>query len=535
MSVESQNSLEILAKEFSSIILKNSVFTENEVMAIEFLFIATMQGHQCVTLEEKKLLPHPSLVCEESVFDEEKLRLGFLALDNLLKRLSSQARLLPLIKWENNFYLQKSFFAEQNLIRYVSEFIQAPLTHVFSETDIHEAAFVYSSNLNKEQYQAVVSGLMHNMHILSGGPGTGKSYTVFYLLQTYLDLCFKKNIKPKILVIAPTGKATSVLHQRLISLKQQATIDIATVHKALKTAFRKNSNGQELYGYDFIVMDEASMVDMSVYEVLCQRFPQGSRVVFMGDHYQLPPIESSMVFHHLLKCLPHSLLSASRRVDNPDLLQLGEKIKEQDSDFFEGFIQKKIQLKGVAYIEYPKEEPLAKIFETAFQKDVASGMFLTPIKHGVWGVESLNAQRLIVFKQGLDEKIPILVTKNQYDLEIFNGDIGYLHAEENSVVSFFSSEGEKKIPLCLIHEWTYAFALTIHKSQGSEYDHVILFLPSGSESFGKELLYTAVTRARHMLTIFAVEGVLLNCLKKNAEKHAKTAQKLSAALIKEIS
>jgi hypothetical protein len=146
MSVESQNSLEILAKEFSSIILKNSASTENEAKAIEFLFMATLQGHQCVTLEEKKLLPHPSLVFESSVFDEEKIRLGFLALEDLLKRLSYQTCLLPIIKSENNFYLQKSFFAEQNLIRYLSEFIQAPLTYAFSESEIYEAAFVYSSN-----------------------------------------------------------------------------------------------------------------------------------------------------------------------------------------------------------------------------------------------------------------------------------------------------------------------------------------------------------------------------------------------------
>lgn len=529
MPVESINYEQILAKEFSSLILKGHLDNEFLSKAVEFLFIATMQGHQCVTVEDS-ISPKPSEVFLEEFYDEQQIKQGFYLLKDFLVTLSSEVNLMPIVHQGHDFYLQKNFVTQQALIRHLAAFVKAPLHLKFSEVAIIDALSSYRGYLNKEQYEAVLSGLNNNLQILSGGPGTGKSYTVFYLLKTFLDLCYSQNIRPKILVIAPTGKAASVLNDRLSSLKEHAVIEVATVHKALKTAFRKDSKYQELFGYDFIVLDEASMVDIGVYEILCRCLPEGIRVVFMGDHHQLPPVESSMVFEYLMDCLPHSILKISKRVENQALLELSEKIKLQELDYFEKFFSSNFEKEDITYIECPFEEPFEKLLEKALSTSWLQGTFLTPIKHGPWGVEILNYQMLAISKEYDLKKIPILVTKNQYELDVFNGDIGYLLNPQEPVVTFFSSNGEKQIPLCLIHQWTSAFALTIHKSQGSEYDHVVLFLPKGAERFGKELLYTAVTRAKKKVTIFAVEGVLLACLKKNGSKHSKISHHLSELL-----
>lgn len=529
MPLESINYEHVLAKEFSSLILKDHLEKELLSKAVEFLFIATMQGHQCVTVKES-ISPKPSEVFLEEFYDEQQIKQGFYLLKDLLVTLRSKINLMPILHEGQDFYLQKSFVTQQALIRHLVAFVKAPLHLKFSETEIVDALSSYHCYLNKEQYDAVLFGLKNNLQILSGGPGTGKSYTVFYLLKTFLDLCYKKNIKPKVLVIAPTGKAASVLNDRLISLKQQAVIEVATVHKALKTAFRKDSKYQELFGYDFIVLDEASMVDIGMYEILFKCLPEGIRVVLMGDHHQLPPVESSMVFQYLIDCLPHSILKVSKRVENQALLELSEKIKIQELDYFEKFFSTTFKHRDIAYIECAFEESFERLIALHKEGSWLQGTFLTPIKHGPWGVEALNHQMLAISKEYDQKKIPILVTQNQYDLDVFNGDIGYLLNPQEPVVTFFSSDGEKQIPLCLIHQWTSAFALTIHKSQGSEYDHVVLFLPKGAERFGKELLYTAVTRAKRKITIFAVKGVLLECLKKNAAKHSKFSLMLSNSL-----
>jgi exodeoxyribonuclease V alpha subunit len=529
MQLESIDYQKILAKEFSSIILQSYIQDPLLRLAIEYLFLATLQGHQCVTASTF-LAPKPEDIFFEKECEGANLLQGFFLLKIFINHLNKQVTLPPIIYQEDDFYLQKSFVAQQSLIHHLAAFVKTPLQIKFSEQQILTSISPYRSYLNQEQYDAIVFGLKYNLQILSGGPGTGKSYTVFYLLKTFLEMCLQQNVQPKILVIAPTGKAASILHERLRTLKDQVTIEVSTVHKALKTAFRKDSKFQELFGYDLIVLDEASMVDLSVFAILSRCLPAGARVVFMGDHHQLPPVESSMVFQYLMDCLPCSVLTVSKRVDNRALLELSEKIKLQDVGYFEKFCAQSLHNSNITYIEYGFEEPFEKLLETNKSFSLLDGTFLTPIKNGPWGAQTLNDKMLDMSKRYSFTKMPILVTKNQYDLEIFNGDIGYLENLQEPVVTFFSSEGEKKLPLCLIQKWTSAFALTIHKSQGSEYDHVVLFLPKGAERFGKELLYTAVTRAKQKLTIIAVKGILLDCLKKNAAKHSKFSYQLSKVL-----
>lgn len=510
MSLESLHYFREIAQEFANIILKEDTARHLEAKALEFLFLASIQGHQCVTIEHDILYPSVQDVLYDDGVDIREIKEGF----NQLRALLNAQSIPPVVVFGQSFYLQKNYQLERGFIEQLCRFINAPVAEQFSCITILNAVDVYRAYLNQEQLQAIESALQGKIHIISGGPGTGKSYTAFYLLKVFFELMQEKKKTPKVLVMAPTGKAVSVLSQRLAPLKDLGMIEIATLHKSLKTAFKKHSKYQDLIGYDLIILDEASMVDLDVFHALLRSMPLGARLILMGDHHQLPPVESGMVLHHLVKALPHTLLKESKRVHALTLLDLAEKIKKQDEQALEYLKQGHVQ-----YIECNELETLETIVEKTPQIQWSRSMLLTPMRQGRWGVESLNQAMLKLYEKSSDSKIPILVTKNQYDLEIFNGDIGYLDSVEDLCATFPGSE-ERTIPLCLIHQWTHAFSLTIHKSQGSEYDCVVLFLPKGSEVFGKELLYTGVTRAKKQLTIIASEGVFLECLKKNGCKHS---------------
>ena len=122
---------------------------------------------------------------------------------------------------------------------------------------------------------------------------------------------------------------------------------------------------------------------------------------------------------------------------------------------------------------------------------------LSPKKSGVWGVDAVNRQKL----SKNPTTFPILITKNDYALDLMNGEIGEL---ENDVATF----QERKIPAVLLSHYEPAFALSVHKSQGSEFQDVLLILPPGSEVFGRRMLYTAITRAKKSITIWGSEATL---------------------------
>jgi exodeoxyribonuclease V alpha subunit len=153
---------------------------------------------------------------------------------------------------------------------------------------------------------------------------------------------------------------------------------------------------------------------------------------------------------------------------------------------------------------------------------------LSPLRKGAFGVDELNKMFNLFFSKKFSAA-PIMLTSNDYRLNLINGEIGILirsngnfdseDFQEGDVVFFPSQkEGEpfRKIPALLLPKYEYAYALSVHKSQGSEFDHVLLLLPPGSEVFGREVLYTAVTRARKRLDIWGDEEIIQKTLEKQS-------------------
>lgn len=167
---------------------------------------------------------------------------------------------------------------------------------------------------------------------------------------------------------------------------------------------------------------------------------------------------------------------------------------------------------------------------------------LTPFRKGLLGVESLNQiflqQILLREKRSESIVLPIMIVQNDQRLGLFNGEIGLLIKHQNKPDADFaifaskeSLDDVRKIPFLLLPKFEYAYCLSIHKSQGSEFNHVLIVLPEGSEYFGRETLYTGTTRAKQSLELWGEENIIRKMIKKVSYRNSGVFENLSKSII----
>ena len=518
------------AKAIAYELLKDKKIEKKVFFALYYLIAMTLEGHQCVYVEKGGVTPSFEGMLGNQICEKE-LSEGFELFPSEMIQNEEVKDLRPIVKLDQNYYLQKYFLAETEFISHFIKIKEAAPLISFDLLDV-KSRLDQAVLLNPEQKKAVETCFNQTISLLTGGPGTGKSFTAKELISVYCSLCNKKKIKPQILLCAPTGKATSSLKYKIKqdhSLEKYA-IEVKTLHSALGIQGEEKKASKHLYGYDLVVVDECSMVDLFIWRELLASLRLGVRLFLMGDPFQLPPVESGMLFRDLANGYGCSSLKRCVRVESSRLLELGSFIKEKNIEAIKK--QFVISDQELAYQELENEKNLfeiEKLYSHDHKEKGETQVFLTPMNFGVWGTKGISQWMLSKesCQKNRPDSVPLLVTKTAYDLELFNGDIGII---KNEIVYFTFDKETKEVPLSLIPAYEYAYALSIHKSQGSEYDHVVLLLPSGSERFGKELFYTAVTRAKKSLKIFAMPGVLEKILQVDATKYSAVAQRISKAL-----
>ncbi|PCI77176.1 hypothetical protein COB21_03315 [Candidatus Aerophobetes bacterium] len=478
----------------------------NEKALFQELLQAYLEGHLCIEKAEKI----------ESPFIEN-IRLGQKRFETLIGR------------WDNLYYLQRSYVVETKIFDLLKSIMGA---HV-KPLDIQ--AF---QPLNRGQKEAVKKALKSAFFCLTGGPGTGKTHTIVSIIYSYLY-----GSRGSVVILAPTGKAATVLKKRIFhdELNTFAScadrIEITTLHKyfalrpGVDPVWLKRGLGDSL-----CIVDEASMIDTDWWVALLSAVSPQTRLVVCGDPHQLPPVEIGSVFFEICKALKFldrvcfKELTSCMRTDNKEILSLAEKIKKgngHDPIAFETDLD---------WEEVMMTLPLPKILEgdhknistavvKAFFKQFMHVRILSPLKKGPWGTNLINKKTFEFmrrrFQEGETLVVPIMVVKNDASLGLSNGDLGLVFKTDNSLefapdeVCFFIREGAAiSIPLALLPAYEISYALSVHKSQGSEFEHVLLLLPPGSENFGREVAYTAVTRAKKSVRVISdeetVKAVLSN-------------------------
>ena len=336
-------------------------------------------------------------------------------------------------------YLKRSWIDESRVIENLKR-LMGPLAHAQQKFE----------GLTEEQEAAIQTALMHSISIITGGPGTGKTHLAKVLSQT---------IPGRVVLTAPTGKAAARLQQ----VGSHATS--GTLHAILGIRSRRDFLKEGSYlPADLVIVDECSMIDATLFSYLLGSIPQGTRVVLMGDADQLPAVGSGSFFADLVDILPTTRLTTCMRSQQKKILELAEAIRSGNAD------------EVVARLEPWDGEWKER------------SCILSCMREGPFGVNTLNQK----FKS---DPAPIIITRTNYDIGLYNGETGVLMKDH----ALFPNN--RKIPIEKLPEYEYAYALSVHKSQGSEFDHVVILVPKGSEVFGREVLYTAVTRARHSVTL----------------------------------
>jgi len=471
----------------------------------------------------------------------------------------------PLVLFKESLYLHRYSSYEMRLAAGIGT-LARKRANVPKAQALLDACFGPDKDEVDGQKFAARLAVEKNLAIISGGPGTGKTTTVVkiigILLQTFgCDL--------QVALAAPTGKAAMRLGLSVGKSKQDllfpdevkvAIPDQArTIHRLLgaqgnSPQFRHNKDNP--LPWDVVVVDEASMVDLALMSKLVDALKADSRLILLGDKDQLVSVESGAVLADLIQTLPENTVALHKtyRFD-ADISHLAQAINEGDAEtahrvLVDPVVERTCLLTetisdyaGKRYLEYMHQ--VSALDEVGRERvfTVFNGFrILCALRSGPSGVQGINA----VMEQFLTGKgydclskawypgRPVLITRNDYSLDLYNGDIGITlpDASDGSLrVVFQRPDGSYKshlpfrLPSC-----ETAYAMTIHKCQGSEFDDVLVVLPEKETPIlSRELVYTAVTRARKQVLLSAQDEIFRLAIGRKIRRYSNLKDRLFAA------
>ncbi|PHR66246.1 MAG: exodeoxyribonuclease V subunit alpha [Idiomarina sp.] len=511
----------------------------------------------------------------------------------------------PLVLQQQRLYLRRYFCYEQqiktDLAARMASLQQVNPKHL---KQVLDELFGQQQTISWQR-TACAMAMRSLFTIVTGGPGTGKTYTVVRLLATLQKL--RGQSEPlRIRLAAPTGKAAARMSEsignELLTLasiddvKADIPTEAVTLHRLLGTlpnsrGFRHNKDNP--LHTDVVIIDEASMVDIEMMAAVVQALPSHARLILLGDKDQLASVEAGAILGQLCEqaeyghytpeltnwlnatadvALPADKTDAdgenwpylqhttmfheSRRFDpNKGIGKLADEVNRQQRTWLEKWLRDSdamaaaqaefdnIRMRAVSRpnhqsVQQMVEEgyaPLLTLIQTRPESSSAAEIdvwaadilkqleqfqILTAVREGEWGMHQFN-QRIsywlfgdLAADHGWFEGRPVMVTHNDYSLDLRNGDIGIVlrrQPNEPLRVAFATTEGNIRwlLPSRLTQVDT-AFAMTIHKSQGSEFTHTVMVLPEHDVPIlTKELLYTGITRAKEQFTLLCANPQLV--------------------------
>ena len=459
----------------------------------------------------------------------------------------------------NRLYLQRIFDYERSLAGRI-RLLVSHATALAAEDVFLDTLFAKAEEHETDwQRLAALRALQHNFLIISGGPGTGKTTTVVKILALLQSTAAGTL---RIALAAPTGKAAMRLQESIAQSLGSLTISPAiaqsipdkasTLHRLLGGLHHSpffRHDGENPLLYDVVVVDEASMVDLALMSKLVAALRPGSRLILLGDKDQLASVESGTVLADMTAALPGNTVELQRsfRFDQ-GIKSFAAAINGGDSvaawNLMVGDSPENVSLlqgdtaeyAGDIYCRYMREVRGAKTLATYRELFVLFHSFkvLCALRHGPFGVQGVNEQvEQYLTTKGYDclgaewyPGRPVMVTRNEYSLDLYNGDMGLCLPDpaDPEVLKVWFERADGSLRGLLpgrIGSCETVYALTIHKSQGAEIGEVLVVLPGQESSLvSRELLYTAVTRARNRVRVKGLRSVFDLAVMAKIERHS---------------
>lgn len=454
-------------------------------------------------------------------------------------------------------YSSHYYYMEMNVARMLHDLnISCEVSEDHLKRRIHAIEENTGLYLDEIQKKAVMEAAHHGIMILTGGPGTGKTTTINAMIH------FFESEGMDIFLAAPTGRAAK-------RMTEATGYEAQTIHRLLEVT--GNPEDENIGGFqrnaenpleaDVIIIDEMSMVDLPLMYALLGAIVQGTRLILVGDRNQLPSVGPGSVLKDIIdsECFPVVMLTKIFRqagesdiVVNAHKINRGEEVilDNKSMDFF--FLKRQDPNMIISNVITLLQKKLPKYVD-AKPYDI---QVLTPMRKGLLGVERLNR----ILQEYLNPAGPdkqekeyndrlfregdkVMQIKNNYQLEweittrygmtidkglgVFNGDMGIItkiNTYEETITVEYDEKKQVKYPYNLLDELELAYAITIHKSQGSEYPAVVIPLLQGPRQlYHRNLLYTAVTRARKCVTLVGSDVVFQEMIRNTNEQNRNTS------------
>ncbi len=393
---------------------------------------------------------------------------------------------------------------------------------------------------NTDQEKAIMGALNNNVTIISGGPGTGKTTIINAITKLYIE---DKGLGPadimeSIALLAPTGRASK-------KMATSTSLPAYTIHRYLK--WYKDSNDFFYNEYNktshrLIIVDEVSMIDIDLFNALLNGISPGVKLILVGDTFQLPSVGPGLVLDDLISSDYFNFIPLNqiyRQSDNSYIPYLAKEIK--NNDLSEEFLTKKDDYTFFQTKSTQIKDAIEQIIKISLEKKIDEHhmQVLAPMYKGENGIDNLNVVLQSIYNPKKKSKNEInyldvtyregdkvLQLVNDLDNNVFNGDIGYIDSIMGNKVTIDFEGNRAEYEKKNLKQIKHAYAITIHKSQGSEFEHVIMPI---SNSYYKmlynKLIYTGVSRAKKTLTIVGDPYAFARAVGNNYSANRKTSLK----------
>lgn len=467
--------------------------------------------------------------------------------DELLKLYIDELRLERKIVLENNkFYLKKIFDDEQNIVDSISQLVNKDIEKnknidKYIKMSEEEKEISY----NQKQKEAIKKALENNILIITGGPGTGKTTIIETIVEIYKeikDLTYDDLID-KIALLAPTGRASK-------RMSEATNLPATTIHRFLKWNKENNEFMVNETNKDFselVIIDEVSMIDINLFSSLFKGITTNAKLILVGDYNQLPSVGAGNILKDLIDCQKIDTIYLDllyRQDENSYINNLAHDIK--NGNLSEEFLKTKNDYAFLNCLSDSILDTLKTTCQRLVEKDIDQKriQLMAPMYAGINGIDNLNKELQKIFNPEdhnkneirygdivFRENDKILQLVNMPDDNVFNGDVGYIKyiikaanskSKKNEIYVDYDGNVVKYLPKDF-NKIKHGFIISIHKSQGSEFDLVIIpICMSYYRMLYRKLIYTAITRAKKKLIIIGEANAFKYSVDNNNEYIRKT-------------